>query len=452
MIESLGTIQDTTPLVTELRGAPNGSYRAFSFDLLQSWLPSPCTVALRAICVAERGDVHCILTADAARFDHALSVAEPGERLLERLASELGAAAINLSGPWMLDTVRIAKPWGAEVWYTGIEARGVCTVQGTPLPWLIALAGAHCLGNASPHVILLKILDPLPDAVYGDLYFEMHEHKTEVYVVTHVDRRAWPAGVGGIRFGFNQARLEQFVSLEGFKEAWLDSVNEYRTVRTEVDRAFDQFREQAGIGPHDVVSPALAEQWKRKLEPALNERERQCRQAMEAFTEMKPLEAGDVVRVPPFTPHSLQHGVRVVEFQTPHYERYILSFAQKVLTQDHWDTVEVIDKIDWYAPFDKTLVELEATSGWRLELVADFDAFEVRRLSIDALGTFRMALPCYAIVMAIDSVIVANGCRLEPEQACLVPAAAEALELSAAASGGLVLVATPKPVKPAAGP
>ena len=50
-------------------------------------------------------------------------------------------------------------------------------------------------GIAAP-VILLKVLDPHPEPVRGDLYFEVHEHKREVYVVTAVDRNAWPGRPG----------------------------------------------------------------------------------------------------------------------------------------------------------------------------------------------------------------------------------------------------------------
>ena len=63
---------------------------------------------------------------------------------------------------------------------------------------------------------------------------------------------------------------------------------------------------------------------------------------MESFTRLLDLRVGDVVRVEPYYPHSLQHGVRVVELQTPTYERFIISFAQQVVTQDHWDSEHAI--------------------------------------------------------------------------------------------------------------
>ena len=70
--------------------------------------------------------------------------------------------------------------------------------------------------------------------------------------------------------------------------------------------------------------------------------EKNLRQEMNSFTSMHTLRVGDVISIPTYTPHALQHGVRAIEFQTPHYERQILSFAQKVLTQSDWDTESAI--------------------------------------------------------------------------------------------------------------
>ena len=63
---------------------------------------------------------------------------------------------------------------------------------------------------------------------------------------------------------------------------------------------------------------------------------------MDGFTSIKELRLGDVIKVPTWTPHSPQHGIRVIEFQTPTYERYIISFEQRVLTQEHWDSEHAI--------------------------------------------------------------------------------------------------------------
>ncbi|HKI75078.1 MAG TPA: hypothetical protein VJ998_10555 [Pseudomonadales bacterium] len=455
MIESLGKTDEPPIRIADALRQDNSPPISFSFTLPQYWLPDTPDIELYAVCVPESGNVAAVIGSDRQAIERALTTHPVlGRESLDRFADALGLSVIDLCRPMRLDTVRIPKPWGAEVWYTGVEARGVCSVHGTPLPWITALSGAVCHGAASPDLVLLKILDPLPDVVYGDLYFEMHEQKTEVYVVTHIDRSAWPDGKGAIRFGFNPQKLAGFVSLAGFKEAWLDSVNAYRKIRTDIDDAFDRFRAQDGITPDQVVSPDLMEQWKARIDPTLNEQEHRCRETMDAFTATRPLEPGDVVRVPPYTPHALQHGVRVVEFQTPHYERYILSFGQKVLTQDHWDTREALDKIDWNAEFDTQLQILESGEDCVIERVADFDTFEVRRIRLEANGHWQMPLSTYVIAMAIDSQVDTNGTRLLADQACLVPAAATTLELSSADEAScLVLLAIPKSlVRTAAGP
>jgi len=92
----------------------------------------------------------------------------------------------ELGQPLRLRPLFIPKPWGREIWYTGIEQRGVAAVSDgereTLLPWLLAIAPARFCHSLQRQLILLKILDPLPDAVFGDLYFELHREKREVYV------------------------------------------------------------------------------------------------------------------------------------------------------------------------------------------------------------------------------------------------------------------------------
>ena len=88
---------------------------------------------------------------------------------------------LNLSAPLLLQTVSISKPWGREIWYTGIEERGVSRVTdglfSAPLSWVLSVAPEHLVANCERQINLLKILDPLAEEVYGDLYFELHEEK-----------------------------------------------------------------------------------------------------------------------------------------------------------------------------------------------------------------------------------------------------------------------------------
>jgi len=221
---------------------------------------------------------------------------------------------VAVSGmPLPLRPTCIPKPWGQEIWYTGVEERGVCCFGDeecrVPIPWLQAVLPDT--GTAGEALVLLKILDPLPTPVKGDLYFELHEEKREVYVVTRVDPQAWPDGTGYIRYGFDPARVRDHASPQQFRASYLQAVAHYESVRRELDALEGQPSE------------------------ALLAREVALRESMNAFTHLRPLAVGDVVVVPLRLPHSLQHGVRTIEFQTPVYERKILSFAQQVLTQDH---------------------------------------------------------------------------------------------------------------------
>ena len=185
---------------------------------------------------------------------------------------------INPSAPAKLVPVTIDKPWGREIWHSAIEARGesAVLVAGRRLPLSRYL---QAVGLGDP-VILLKVLDPDPAPVRGDLYFEVHERKREVYIVTAIDPKAWPDGQGRIRLGMDQALRRSYGNDAAFRAAYLEAVRAYERERCAID---------AGERP-----PGKAEREKRAL--------------MEAFTASAPLQVGDVVAVPPWTPHALQHG------------------------------------------------------------------------------------------------------------------------------------------------
>ena len=314
--------------------------------------------------------------------------------------------------------VHIPKPWGQEIWFTGMEARGESAVEyhGRHLPLSDYLALDPAATCASQDVLLLKILDPDPAPVTGDLYFELHEEKREVYVVTHVDRTAWPDGVGGIRFGMDQLVRRSYRDDDAFRFAFATAVAQYETVRRRIDAA-------PGAAP----------------DASLRDDERRLREEMEAFTHTRGLGVGDVVRVPTLTPHALQHGVRVVEFQTPTYERLIISFAQRVLTQDHWDTDAAVAQMHLDAPEPETF-EPVAPGVLR---IARFDDFNVWRLDLDQQAVaLPQGLP-YAVCMGLTGSARIGELELAPEQACLVPCAALANTQVGAEGSASLLVAAP---------
>lgn len=328
---------------------------------------------------------------------------------MSAIAARVDGQLLNLADPLALGTQTIPKPWGQEIWYTGIEARGVCTAAGVALPVLLDINRLLGIGGSETPV-LLKILDPLPEEVRGDLYFELHLEKREVYVVTHVDPQAWPGGVGKIRWGFCEEKIADYPSEQAFKRAYLDVVSDYRAVRNQLDRAPES------------------------NDPDILEKEATLRTEMETFTATRDLQVGDVVHVHPLFPHSLQHGVRVIEFQTPHYERLILSFAQKVLTQDHWDTERAMERVSLRPP------PVEDSD----EVIADFAEFRVTRIEIASKEARSIAIQDYAIVIGVNGCASVNNQALEPEHAFyLTSLAGEARLTNDARSRAIVLIAVP---------
>ena len=403
------------------------SVLAVEYSYSQYYLPGAPSIRLLAVYSQAGGQV-------------LFTVAEVDSSIFQSLQSMDGSLAgfqdfvachrlpvFTIGQPMILETVSIAKPWGQEIWYTGIEERGVSRVSdgvaSVPLPWLLSVAPRRFTANCEQKINLLKILDPLPEAVYGDLYFELHEEKREVYVVTHIDRDAWPDGVGAIRFGFNPECRAEYLTDDAFKTAYQSSVQHYEVVRREVDSLLDSCRQSEGVGLDAPVSAEVVKFWMSQLPETLRQQEANLREQMNRFSALLPLRVGDVVQVPLLTPHSLQHGVRTVEFQTPVYERMILSFAQKVLTQRHWDTEKAIAMMSLEAPSLPALAPLETDTDYKLEEVVSFDDFRVLRLTLSP--SARYLLPQtqrYGLLLVVDAEVDCHGITLAEEAAVLLPA------------------------------
>ena len=72
--------------------------------------------------------------------------------------SENGCVDIDLTQPVRLESVDIAKPWGREIWFTGMEARGeslAVTPTGERLPLSAYLAVDPSATCADQPVLLL---------------------------------------------------------------------------------------------------------------------------------------------------------------------------------------------------------------------------------------------------------------------------------------------------------
>ncbi|GAA5316600.1 MAG: hypothetical protein AseanaTS_18040 [Candidatus Pelagadaptatus aseana] len=350
-----------------------------------------------------------------------------------------------------LQPIAIPKPWGQEIWYTGIESRGQSNVGSdssqVPLPWLLALMPSALCGNNQHNINLLKILDPLPEPVYGDLYYEQHEEKQEVYVVTHVDPSAWPAGVGGISIGFDDDVRKEFASDEACKKAFAKAVAGYEVVRRKIDDLTDGFRLEQGLSLEEPVMAEELKGWLSRVPSDLLAEEVELRRAMDRFKGVKSLRVGDVLKVPCYTPHSLMHGVRTIEFQTPVYERQIISFAQKVLTQPHWDTQQALASMDINMPDNQLLAVIEESASVLVEEVVNFDSFYVWRLTLKPGGEFYLdALESYALAIGVEGQANVSQTIITPEQGVLIPGCtgSDQRYIRAGEQGAVLLLSFPK--------
>ena len=420
---------------------------AVDFEFCEYWRDDKPNVGLTAL-FRGRADKYTIAVLRTAEFEIALNSRDGNIDAVASLLNALPVAFLALDTAMPLQPISIPKPWGQEIWYTGIEKRGVAEIgergRSVPLPWLLAAAPQRLSGGVQ-QPILLKILDPLPEPVFGDLYFELHRQKQEVYVVTAVDQSAWPDGVGAIRFGFDAKYRDEYGDDREFVQAYLKSVRHYRAVRKRIDAQLDTLRARDGIGLNDPVSADTLRAWLDEIDADVRADEAALRAAMESFTSLLPLRIGDVVKVPCLLPHSLQHGVRTVEFQTPVYERLILSFAQKVLTQSDWDTDEAATVLqldpDPVAPLPVTA----QGAGWREEQIVIFDDFEVRRLTLDAGAAMQLELKrSYGLAIVVGQPLWIDGRQFSADAATLLPSELDAIRLhNDSDCAGFLLLALP---------
>jgi hypothetical protein len=425
-----------------------------SYPLQQFWLDDNPVIQITAFyCLRQESSAVQIRWAVTNQSSELLrDVVDDGvsSKSYAEVCTVLKLAYFSTEQALQLQAINIAKPWGQEIWYTGMEERGVAlmTAQGlvAPLPWVLSALPKRLCGDQLQSLVLLKILDPLPQAVFGDLYFELHQEKREVYVVTAVDEDAWPNGVGAIRFGFNQQKRESYASDLLFREAFAAAVKAYQTQRIQIDSLVDDLRQRDGFALNAPVTADQMKLWLAQVPEELSIQETVLRQDMERFTDSLPLSVGDVVKVPCLTPHSLQHGVRTVEFQTPVYERLIVSFAQKVLTQSHWDTEKACELMAIETPVQECLRILREDAGIKIELVVEFEDFYVHRVSLQPGADYRIeGIEHYCLVMAVQNNLIIGRSNLAPEQAVLLPAALKTEKISTCSDQfACFLVAHPK--------
>ncbi len=335
---------------------------------------------------------------------YAMDFSVPG-----RAVAELNGLQVPLDSPLELIPAQVAKPWGEEIWFSGIEARGESRVRvaGGSLPLLdyLSLAPARLCG-AQP-VILLKMLDSRAEPITGELYFEIHEQKTEVYVVADVNRSLYPDGIGSVRFGMNQDKRGQFSDDEAFREAFLDAVRRFESNSQATPPTDNNFRQ-------DMLS----------------------------FVATEALRPGDSLIVPPGVPHSLQPGLQVIEFQTPVFERRIIYASQPVVTQSGWDSASAIADMSLDTPQgpragddpDPLLAGLAEFSVSRLQL-SDSQPQPLTRHGAYAL--------CIALYGPVQIDCASSSLILQPGSAAFIPGSVGHTRCCADQAAQL-LIATPR--------
>ena len=375
--------------------------------------------------------------------------------LIEWAARRMDAAVVSSAEPMRLDICYIPKPWGREGWYTGIEKRGVSRVRSasgtTPLPYALGMFPVPLIGEKEQPPVLVKTLEPLPEPVYGDLYLEVHREKWETYVVLQVDSAAWPDGVGRLRAGLDPDVMDEYRARHGAQwEATLSAelvraIQDYEQVRRRIDDLLDNALRERGDNPQEPVSPALHRELLAEVPAALCKDEEQRRAAVERFVGQVPLREGSVVTLPPGVLHALQHGVKVMEFQTPTYERLIAMFAQKVLTQPHWDVQEAVALME-KAPYDPPTPEtLERAEGLVVERIVDFPQFVVERVALELNRSQKTATQgnnqyqLLVVTLGKGELILPDNrtVPLEPEGAYLLPAALGSYTVNAISAQGV---------------
>jgi mannose-6-phosphate isomerase class I len=199
------------------------------------------------------------------------------------------------------------------------------------------------------------------------------------------------------------------------------------------------------VGKDDIVPVATRKQWQREIDPRLLKREEVLRKAMNSFSALRDLRPGDVVQVHPHTPHSLQHGVRVIEFQTPHYERYILSFAQKVVTQDHWDTEKALDQVQLEAVGNAEIEITDAGAADLEPIIADFEEFTATRILLKPGMNWTLNAETYCLVIGVQGTATIGNDSMHPEDGYYIAAPSQPVSICNNSSvAATFLVARPK--------
>ena len=295
--------------------------------------------------------------------------------------------------------IAIKKLWGKEVWFSGIEARGVSLARShfstktheidevLFVFRLFRFLNKNYIKNQQP--ILLKILKPLADKIQGQLYYELHEKKKEVYIISRISKKLYPQGLGKIRLGFNPEKKKNYDNAKLFFSAKLKAILSYKKIRFQIDKKIDDWKAKNKSPINQRGSLRAANQWSKCLSEEEVALEKKLRKEMESFSDYKSLKVGDTITIENKTPHALQAGVEAVEFQTPHYERLIISYPQKVLTQKDWDTEKAFQIMKKKTTLKKNLT-VKDNAEILLEKCVSFKEFKVYKVAFKKIKTYNL--------------------------------------------------------------
>ncbi|MBT6892720.1 MAG: hypothetical protein HOA25_14560, partial [Gammaproteobacteria bacterium] len=134
MMKYLGKLESVSPDLLDMPGASH-----FCIEHFADYQSEPTLLRLQVILLHEAGEIYTMIS------DREFPPGTNPDNLKEltAAANKAGSEPICLSRPLELETVSIPKPWGREIWYSGIEQRGVSTVKGVPLPWLLSVFGDY---------------------------------------------------------------------------------------------------------------------------------------------------------------------------------------------------------------------------------------------------------------------------------------------------------------------
>lgn len=374
--------------------------------------------------------------------------------VVDYAARRTESAVISNRQPLRLGVTYIPKPWGREGWFTGIERRGLSRVVSstgqTDLPYALGMFPWPLMRTMERQApILLKTLEPHPDEGIGDLYLEVHQEKWETYIVLAVDKQPWPSAVGAMIAGLDADLVETYQAEH--QESWRGAAAQelqrriaaYEQIRRSIDAIADERLRERGLDPTVAVPLEVQRDVAARVPAPLRAQERRAREDVEAMLGRVPMRVGDVAALPPGVLHSLRHGVKVVEFQTPTYERTIAMSTQKVLTQAHWDTARAMERMVM-APFEPPPLAVVAEEpGLRVESVVSYPEFAVERARLE--GGHRRAMSTgdrYRLIFVVEGQgkirFTGDELALAPEDALLLPATLGEFEVSCVHGAPLV--------------